>query len=97
MSDERLLELFDSMRDMPRLIDGRRKYVHLGTSVLVFDRVGQGERWAFAPSRGQVALEDGMVPAARAYAFSTAALRWVYRGARMDVGAHARAMGARTL
>lgn len=97
MSDAQLLDLIASTYGAPRLVDGDRKFILAGDGlVLVLERVGKGDRWALGSS-GIVRLEDGMVPQAVAYRFSLAALRWVYRGVRMNFAAHARAMGARVL
>lgn len=94
MSDEQLLKLMDLMNDGPRLVTRDRKYVVAGDRiVVVLERVGKGERWAMG-SRSVIALEQGKVPQAQAWQFTTEALRFVYRAVRMNFAAHARAMGA---
>lgn len=92
MTDASVLELLDLMNGAPGLTIGSSRYVLVDDLLVVWHRKGKGGRWTWSPSAGTYAVAD--VPA---HLLCFRELRdWLGRG-RVDVAAHARAMGARTL
>lgn len=96
MNDDQLFALLDRLEGLPRLTVRDRRFIFDPTldALIVWTRVGKGDRWSFSPS-------SGVVPMARAgdavYWFGRDVVRWAERARRMDFAAHARAMGARVL
>lgn len=97
MTDTQILDLLDTLPELPKLTDGRQQYVHVPAAgnrraaVLECHRIGAGERWSFGPSRDVHRVDwipDHWPRHVRA---------WIDRAERLDFAAHARAMSARTL
>lgn len=92
MTDAQVFTLLDELKSAPSLTFRRCRYYAVPGRVVTMERVGQGERWSFAPSRD-------VRPLARFLAgYHPREVRtWVERAQGFNVAAHARAMTARVL
>jgi len=97
MTDEATWRILDRLEGAPRLTVGRQRFLFLEplagapALVIVWSRVGAGDRWAWHPGRDLYRADTPPIW------FPREARRWLELAQRMDFYAHARAMAARML